>query len=162
MAFDVPFFYKCKTCASRGMTAQNQPACAKFKISINPEEDFCAWHTSENTTSCAVCGSTEQLIIYETNDTVIPFCPNCSALIGTCQTCKNKGQCDFQNDHSEPQVVMKTVRQGMMTMQTQVKNPKLVERHCKHCQCGLPTGECLVENNGAGCKNWKMIENLYS
>ncbi len=162
MAFDIPFFYRCKTCASRGTTQSNQPACAKFKISINPEEDFCAWHTNESTTSCAFCGQTGSLTIYELNDEILPLCANCSSMIGTCHTCENIATCDFQNDHNEPQVVMKTVRQGMMTMQTQIKNPVLVDRHCKHCQCGLTTGDCLRDNNGIGCKNWKVKNNLHS
>ena len=64
-------------------------------------------------------------------------------------------------DRSEPQVVMRTVRQGMMTMQTQVKNPNLVRKHCLNCVCSYGTqGDCCADQNGEGCKNWQAIQEL--
>lgn len=155
MSSNIPFYYLCRTCLSRGK-AQSTPICTKFKIPINPEEDFCSFHSAEDGIICALCGSTEHLIIYEFGDKYLITCASCSQAIGTCKTCENIQTCDFANDHSEPQVVMKTIHRGMMTMQSQVKNPNLVNRHCLHCSCGSPEGSCGRDDNGVSCQNWQV------
>lgn len=165
MISNIPFYYKCSSCASKGKTREGQDACAKFKIPIDVTKDFCAWHSNEDTSTCASCGSSENLIINQIDDKNIVLCQSCSAALYTCGGCANANICAFKADHSEPQIVMRTVRQGMMTMQTQGKNPNLVAKHCTTCRCaGAPVGPddypCLKDNQGAGCANWQLNPNL--
>ncbi len=163
-SFDIPFYYKCKTCGLRGTTNQGVDACAKFKIQINPEEDFCAWHENENTLSCCICGATDNLIIEEIDGENYLFCSGHYNAIHSCQGCINNNVCALASDHSEPQVVMKTIRQGMMTMQTQVKNPNLVKKHCSVCHCSYVDGQevaCLKDSpDHLSCSNWQLQKAL--
>lgn len=160
----IPFNYKCKTCANKRLAQNNTPACAKFKIKINPEEDFCAWHENENTAGCTICGSTDDLIIEVIDDENYLFCQGHYNAIHSCQGCINNNVCTFVSDHSEPQVVMKTIRQGGMIMQTQVKNPNLIQKHCSQCQCSYADGTsfaCVKDSSDhLGCQNWQLQKAL--
>ena len=160
MVSNIPFFYKCKSCANQGTTNQGTPACAKFKIAINPEEDFCAWHENQNAMGCLFCGSTENVVLEEIDGKYYSFCANHHTAFHSCQGCTYNNVCGFKSDHSEPQMVTKTIRQGGMIMQTQGKNPKLVQKHCQTCRCSmvLPEGGdpfCLKEDAEAACLNWQ-------
>jgi len=160
----IPFNYRCRTCANKGMAQDNTPACVKFKIKINPEEDFCAWHDNENIQGCHICGSTDNLIIDNIDNENYLFCKGHYNAIHSCQGCVNNNVCGFASDHSEPQVVMKTIRQGMMTMQTQIKNPNLIQKHCSKCQCSYADGTdfaCLKDlPNHLSCSNWQLQKAL--
>ena len=77
--------------------------------------------------------------------------------------CIKNNECAFANDHSEPQMVMKTARQGGMIMQTQVKNPNLIKKHCLNCDCAyIMDGEplCLKDSPEFSCQNWKLQKTL--
>ena len=65
-------------------------------------------------------------------------------------------ECGFRTDHTMPAYVTQNVRKGFMTMQTQVKNPNLVEKHCTTCRCSIDDrGTCGKENNaGSDCPHW--------
>lgn len=156
---------KCKTCGFKGNFQNGTPACSKLKIAIDPENDFCSWHISENSvTYCDFCKTTipiKDTFINYFGDKMLLICQNCNNLLGTCHTCVHMAECNFRNDHTEPQMVMKTVRQGMMMMQTQVKNPNLIKKHCTKCNCSYGTnGECLKEVNGDGCQSWQLPPEL--
>ena len=161
MNSNIPFFYKCKSCGQRGQTNDGREACAKFKIVINPEEDFCSWHTTKDSSKCTFCGSADNLILYDIgNDDHLIVCSKCYPALFSCQTCSNAQDCSFAADRSEAQYVMKTVRQGFTTMQTQIRNPNLVSKHCSICHCGLATtspGDFICQkDNNEGCKNWQL------
>ena len=155
----IPFNYKCKTCANRGVAQNNVDACAKFKIPINVEKDFCAWHTNMNTTVCAFCRSIENITIFTFEGKPLPVCASCVSKIYSCATCADASICGFKSDHSEPQVVVQRVQQGFMTVQQQVKNPHLIAKHCPTCRCCHEPGAsntCLKDLNGEGCPNWRI------
>lgn len=148
-----------------GATSDGTPACAKFKIAIKPEEDFCAWHVNENATTCALCGSPENIILYNFEDEFVPVCQNHAKQLISCKTCMHGKICGFTSDRSEPQVVTKTVRQGGMIMQMQVKNPKLVEKHCNSCYCSVSSETsndivCCKDSNGDSCPHWALDSSL--
>ena len=144
----------CKTCALRGATNTGTPACSKFKIPI--ENNGCTWHTT-NTLTCELCGQPKDTVmIWQNDNTEKLICTDCYNSIGSCHTCVNVNTCNFKNDHSEPQVVSKTIQQGFMTMQTQVKNPHLVEKHCSTCRCSDVNNNCFKDDTGAGCPNWQL------
>ena len=156
---------KCKNCGLRGTLQDGSLACSKFKIKINPEEDYCSWHIPESSiTNCSICKQlipSKDILIYPFQNQNLFLCDKCAQLIGTCHTCAYQQNCGFRSDRSEPQVVMRTVRQGMMTMQTQVKNPNLVQKHCLNCRCSYGTeGNCLRDSNGVACNSWSILPEL--
>lgn len=156
---------KCKTCGFKGIFQNGIDGCSKFKIPVDPEKDFCSWHISENSvTTCGICQNIvpiKDTLIHYFNEKMILTCQNCHTLIGTCHTCAHQPECSFMSDTTEPQVVMRTIRQGMMTMQTQVRNPNLVKKHCLKCKCSYGTeGDCIKIENGDGCTNWLLLPEL--
>ena len=154
----------CKTCQSLGAYNDGSPGCIKFKIKVNPEEDYCSWHeTKGQAIICAICKREypiSELFYWINQDGSVGYqvCKNCLDKIGSCITCAYQNECGFANDHSEPQIVMQNVQKGFMTMQTQVKNPHLVQKHCVSCRCsyGNRDPECMKDENGANCGHWVM------
>ena len=157
----------CKTCAMKSHFQDGSPGCSKFKIHIVPEEDYCSWHeTIQALATCDICKkqfSTKDLVICYINDIKFcTICQECSSYMQTCRTCVHKNICGFANDTSEPPYVMRTIQQGMMTMQTQVKNPKLIIKHCQKCKCSDGADPsirdiiCFKEINGDGCPHWQI------
>ena len=158
----------CKTCASLSKTQDGRDACARFKILINPNEDFCSQHVTKGQTEvCDICGThlpIDQFYIWTNSDETKQslICGNCLKAMNTCATCEFGNICGFKSDRSEPQIVMKTVNNGMMRMQTQVKNPNLVIKHCQRCTCSNGADPhirdivCFKDENGEGCKKWQM------
>ena len=96
------------------------------------------------------------IVLSGINNDYYAFCNNCYQHYHTCNTCINQLICGFKNDHSEPQVVMKTVHQGFMTMQQQVKNPNLIAKHCTTCKCSWDRENCHKDNNGICCPNYQL------
>ena len=160
--------YLCKTCMHRGTTQNGSPACTIHKKLINLDKDFCSEHLHEaQTIKCRICGNNykqSDILVYQFDNSNVYLCPSCSQHISTCATCINQSNCGFKADRSEPQMVSRTVRQGMMMMQTQVKNPNLIKKHCLNCLCSYGTeGDCLKDEKGANCAKWQVIpELLYS
>lgn len=157
------FKYACRTCGHRGKTNDGQDACSKFKIKIDLSKDGCSWHIAQLVT-CSTCKqqfAPSEVTAYVTDTMKVCYvCKNCYSQFYTCGTCENYPKCGFSEDRTEPQVVTKTIRQGFMTMQTQVKNPTLVQRHCSICQCSSD-GDCQRENeNGAHCPHWQLRKSL--
>lgn len=162
--------YSCKTCANQASDQSGAPACTIHKRLINLETDFCSWHTSPtDAITCPLCGQKrkqKEFYIYLFEDKTLLVCQDCTHHIGTCPTCISQVKCDFANDHSEPQTVTKTIQQGMMMMQTQIKNPKLVMKHCQKCKCSdgadptIADISCLKEQGGTTCPNWQILPQL--
>lgn len=153
--------FLCKTCTHRGVAQNGSPACVLHKKIINPDIDFCSDHINQQETiPCDFCGqpvSPDDIRIHIFDSATKFLCQHCSQMVGTCQTCAYGNDCGFANDRSMPQRVNQTVRQGGMIMQTQIKNPKLVEKHCLSCRCSFGTqGNCLREEPNAACSNWML------
>lgn len=155
----------CKTCARLGQYQNGASGCVKFKIEVNPATDFCSWHiTSGQTTQCELCHSNinnKDIILWISQDgnKTIACCQECVNKMGMCATCYYNNQCGFINDHSEPQYVNRTIQKGFMTMQTQIKNPHLVDKHCATCRCSYQINgeyQCQKEDNNLYCHNWIM------
>ena len=119
MTSNIPFFYKCKSCGQRGQTNDGREACAKFKIVINPEEDFCSWHTTKDSSKCAFCGSADNLILYDIgNDDHLIVCSKCYPALFSCQTCANAQDC-----LSVKKIIRKVVRIGNYILNLLNSNP---------------------------------------
>lgn len=142
----------CKTCSLRN---EAKKICQLTGIPINLETDFCSKHIEDITNTCNICG---QLMITpgfveHTSEGVIHYCEQCHQALNTCQLCPNVRKCEFHtNPDPMPKVVMKTVRQGNMVMQTQVKNEERVQKFCPSCCCWDENHGCMKEFN-IGCVN---------
>ena len=153
----------CKTCEYRGAMQDGSPACAKFKVPIpDIETNGCTWHhTNGNSLPCELCHSpAEQIIIYQYDeDKELCLCEDCYNKLHTCHTCKYGRECGFNSDFTMPKYVMQNVQKGFMTMQTQVKNPTLVEKHCSTCRCSIDDkGTCAKETEvGQNCPHWMIL-----
>ena len=162
--------YLCKSCSRQATTQNGSPACSYHKCLIDLENDFCSWHTSlSNSYTCPICGQKKkqkEFYVYPFDDKVAIICQDCAPHMSSCLTCDSKDKCDFQNDHSEPPVVMKTIQQGMMMMQVQVKNPKLIVKHCQKCRCSdgadpsMYDITCFKESDETMCPNWRIQQTL--
>lgn len=151
--------FLCKNCAHRGVAQNGSPACIIHKKIVNPEDDFCSdFANPKDNINCEWCGQStppDEIKIWIIDDKPRFLCPHCSQMVNTCQTCAYGNECGFANDHSMPQIVNQTVRQGGMIMQTQVKNPKLVDKHCRSCRCSCDDkGTCLRDEHGVNCGHW--------
>ena len=160
MAFD-----KCVTCGNKGTFQDGTPGCIKFKIPVNLQKDGCSWHIDMNNLyRCKICGAAEtSLLVFDYNQEYHYICEPCFKKLDTCATCSHTN-CTLEQDNSMPTYVFQTIQQGMMTMQTQVKNPELVKKHCPSCKCMVkndnPKGApylCGKEvSNGSTCKSWEL------
>lgn len=75
-------------------------------------------------------------------------CSRCNSLRGTCGRCIYGYDCAFfQVEDGLPQMVMKTVQQGIMIVQQQVPNPERIEKYCKVCNCWSEDYGCFKQGN---------------
>ena len=148
----------CKSCV---ILDKEHNACGLSNLIVDPEKDSCTQHRTEFT-YCDMCrspiigGSYVEVV----GDKVFQYCGRCNAAIGTCATCKEVVDCRFETDTSchLPKVVMKTIRQGNMMAQTQVKNEERVKIVCPSCNCwDEENGGCLREFS-VGCSKFYRRE----
>lgn len=147
----------CKTCV---YCDKAQSVCRVYGISVEGEKDFCPKHAKE-LNCCEVCGQPMILVgsfvEQDSKGNWHQYCVNCRELLKTCQTCSKP--CEFEtNPDPMPKVVMKTVQQGNMRMQTQVMNPDRINKFCLTCDCYNEENGCKRQFN-VGCNKksdfWK-------
>ena len=143
-----------KTCNTCLLGDKIQKRCRLSGIPIDPEKDFCS-HYTDSLENCEICGHpmlTEGSFIEQDDNGVWhQYCSNCAKLLQTCQTCSNP--CEFEsNPDPMPKVVIKTVRQGNMQMQTQVMNPERIQKFCPSCNCYDEEVGCKRVFNDSCCK----------
>ena len=153
--------YSCRDCVHRGTSQNGSSACVLHQKLIDIEKDFCSSHAINNQTAiCRICQKPQVDFIYQFEDKILLLCADCQKHMGTCATCDHMNQCGFKNDHSEPQVVMQTIQQGFATMQVQVKNPRLIQKHCPTCHCSYDNENCQQDENGVNCSSWLPLPEL--
>ena len=160
----------CRTCIFKAKANTGEDACRLHSSPqrlhiIDLNKDYCSSHQNENEGQrCDACGQTslrEYILLYRDCPSENPpqiLCNSCYARYGTCAFCESANYCDFeQNPIAIPPVVMKTVQQGYMTMQTQVRNPDRIAETCaKNCKCwDHEHGYCRREDSW--CNNYKDI-----
>lgn len=164
-------FKNCRGCSMAGTYQDGSPACAKFKIPIDLDKDGCSWRISDSSSyKCGICGTpnNDNLYVYEIENEYHYICPNCYTALGTCNTCSHTDDCGLVKDNSKPTYVFQTVRQGSMTIQSQVLNPELVMKHCSNCKCaikndnpqGAPYTCRKTLQNDISCSQWQMRHTL--
>jgi hypothetical protein len=139
----------CKTCA---YFDENKNMCALSGLFMDGEKDYCSKH-ADVLLHCDVCGNimltSGSILEIDSNGECHQFCARCAELLKTCQACS--APCEFEtNPDPMPKVVMKTVRQGNMQMQTQIMNPERVEKFCPSCGCYDQEVGCKRQFN-VGC-----------
>ena len=83
--------------------------------------------------SCDYCGSLVPPFVINEDALV---CMNCCKSFTTCRMCEKVYECPFETDPSPlPKVILQTMQQGPMTVQTQVRNPERVKQFCFPCEC---------------------------
>lgn len=115
--------------------------------------------------ACQICNQEipiKALTISEYDNNYVYTCAKCYGYLNHCSTCIYGNKCDFQEDHSEPQIVNKIISHGGMRIQTQERNPNLIEKHCISCRCSYDNkGSCNKENgNGYNCSHYSIISEL--
>lgn len=143
---------KIKYCGTCSLAPQG--VCQLYNQKINPKTDFCSHHTTE-LHKCVKCG----LIVLSGGifDEGKLFCDKCFSECGTCATCINQSSCEFKTNPSTiPLYIPKQVRNGNMTMQTQIPNPERIKTFCTDCKC-YSDAECWKEN-GNTCGNYQRRE----
>lgn len=105
--------------------------------------------------NCEFCGrevpSNQIVVDVDSTERVHLVCTECIQYWDTCPTCVNGMHCAFDEDQSGiPKAVMKTVQQGNMVMQAQVRNPELIEKTCKTCPCFDEKIGCARQNMWCG------------
>ena len=102
---------------------------------------------------CFICGGAPEVPIFTEDGTFIKYlCGRCLKIPAQCGLCEKAQICPFETDSSPlPKVVMKTIQQGNMMLQTQIKNPERIEITCKtQCPCFSEEFGCLKENGICG------------
>ena len=125
-----------RTCASCGLLNPNtKNTCLLTNFRVDPSSEYCSKHAS-SLERCELCG---QVLIRKgiVIDGPHLVCENCNQQINHCGTCANGLHCSFNEDPTPPQqkFIQQQTRQGNMTISQQVRNPSLVEKTCKNCQC---------------------------
>ena len=151
---------KCRTCAYKGTFQDGSFGCQRTKTKIDVEKDYCSYHMYGEIEHCDICS---QLIINPSDAIIITepsihvVCSNCISSLYSCQLCKSFKDCAFKrNEFGLPPTINQTVRKGIMTVQTQVRNPELVNKTCKAgCPCWNGS-DCARETEGS-CKNHNSI-----
>ena len=124
--------------------------------------------TTNAQTTCPICKKAiwaKQMVIVEIENYYIAICPQCFGYIGHCSSCDYGRVCNFKNDHSEPQMVQRQTRRGMSILSMPMKNPHLIDKHCKICRCAYETGgeEPMCqrdEDNGTNCGRYKIMPEI--
>ena len=146
-------------CGSCGLRNPQKNVCALNNRTIDPAADYCSKHTTA-ITRCNYCGHiTMSPIVDTTTQHLHIYCQRCFDLLDTCATCEQSNYCAFEQDPSPiPHMVMKQVRQGNMTMTTQIPNPDRVAITCKvRCNCFNEEIGCRKQNDN-WCDKYKQIE----
>ena len=141
-----------ETCNTCGYCDKNKQICLFYNIQVNIDKDFCSKHIAEPI-RCEICQSlmtTKGSFLEQDNeDNWHMYCGRCKTLLSTCQTCKKVAVCPFETDPNPmPKVVMKTVQNGNMIMQTQVRNEERIKLFCLSCDCwDSEENQCRKELN---------------
>jgi hypothetical protein len=135
----------CATCAIR----HPQTSVCQLTGQQVSNEDFCSKH-AETIETCELCHKpTLQTLCFPAEGGYHFLCQDCFRLLSTCRMCASGKYCAFEADTTLPKQVMQTVRQGHMVMQTQVRNPELVNKTCKAgCKCYDNAGQYCRREDG--------------
>ena len=145
-----------KSCHNCIYAVRADSTCARLQTSVDLQRDVCPFYASVPHV-CSIChrtGRVEDLLIDAKTNQLI--CAECLAAASTCKLCAHNSSCDFETNPSPlPKVIVQNIRQGNMTMQTQIRNPERVKITCAAgCKCYI-NGDCARQVHS--CGNHKCI-----
>ena len=152
----------CGTCGFRLLDAHTgKRYCAITKLFVEAD-DGCTKH-NPNPDKCDMCGqpivSPTGTLVVEIDNGYHVLCQSCAPHYHTCNTCIVGDKCTFQDMSLYPSIspiIMKTQQQGMMVVQTQVKNPEREKVTCHNCGCWNEENGCMREVLGC-CSSYIYI-----
>lgn len=144
-----------RTCGSCVLKDKTNNFCQLLKFEINPDRDVCPKYLKEFE-FCEICRQPllpqSYILDMDKKEQLHQICQNCNRLLSSCQACSNFSICPFETDPNPmPKVVVKTMQQGNMTMQTQVRNEEREALFCHNCCCWQEETGCL-KNYNIGCE----------
>lgn len=153
---------KCGECLFfKHLIKDNTTYCGLSQTTVT-NEDYCskAIATGTELIKCEICGKelrTTEQILDRVEDKFHVICDSCLHFMGSCHTCDNATDCDFESNPSPlPKIIQKQVRQGNMIASMPVRNPERVAITCKKgCPCWIDN-HCSREENNQTCKNYKQ------
>lgn len=130
-----------ETCATCGIRHPHKSICQLTGQAVT-DDDFCSKH-QEILDICDLCNKiVTSTLCFPAEGGYHFICQDCFRSLSTCCMCASGKHCAFEADTTLPKLVMQTVRQGNMVMQTQVRNPELVNKTCKAgCKCYDEAGQ---------------------
>ena len=137
------------TCATCAFKHPQTSVCQLTGQQVS-NEDFCSKH-EEFLHVCELCHKPAlPILLYPWEGGITNFlCQDCFRSFSTCRMCASGKHCAFEADTTLPKQVMQTIRQGNMVMQTQVRNPELVNKTCKAgCKCYDNAGQYCRREDG--------------
>lgn len=144
----------CNTCACCDKIKE---MCLYYGTHIDIAKDFCSKH-ADSLEFCDICGKpivTSSFLQQDDEGNWVKICNQCNNLLNTCQLCTCAHVCEFEtNPDPMPKTIVKTIQQGNMVMQTQIKNPDRIAKFCYGCPCWMGDGidACGKEFNIGCCK----------
>jgi hypothetical protein len=154
-----------KTCATCAVLDTDTKKCRLNGKEVNIDVDVCMEHT-KFLIDCEVCGQTilpkQAIFLMKPNSADYTLgCPNCFEVLRTCQGCVKGTQCAFETDPNPmPKVVIKTVKQGNMVAQTQVRNEEREKLFCYNCGCWDAEDKICNRTDSLCCGNFQSILSL--
>ena len=135
----------CATCAIR----HPQTSVCQLTGQQVSNEDFCSKH-AETIDVCELCHKPAlQTLCFPAEGGYHFICQDCFRLLSTCRMCESGRSCAFQDDTTMPKIVTKSFRQGPAVIQTQVRNPDLVQKTCEAgCKCYDKAGQYCRREDG--------------
>lgn len=151
------YYRLCGECVLRGR--EDRDFCTALQCKINLEAHACvAFIGADQIDTCAICGKatpTRQMVVCPEDN--ISICPSCAEKLGTCYTCANAAECNFESNPSTlPKIVQRTIQQGNMKTVATIRNPEREKITCQNgCSCYSEEFGCMREFNW--CKNMDYV-----
>ena len=143
-----------KSCLTCGYRTLNPQQCPLIGYSYTEDRNQVCPYWIPELPVCDICGKISPQFSWFQNCEGIwrRECENCAKTSGTCGSCTQKNECDFETNPSPlPKAVQKQIRQGNQILVTTVINKERIRETCmKNCECFSEEFGCLKEN---GCCN---------
>ena len=145
----------CKECRLRNGTT----CLISKRVVPDLNHAACPWGRREDTIrTCDWCGGRFEDVIIDFSSNEVRFiCSDCFRKLGSCFSCVRSNTCAFKEDKCSPDVVMRTIQQNGMFLQTQVLNPDKIAVHCTKCECWNTRDKYCMKEQGL-CERYRDAE----
>ena len=108
---------------------------------------------------CQVEDPRDAIIVYgESEEGYVLVCKSCVSALGTCGACEKVRECLFETSPVQlPKVVVKTIQNGNVQMQIQIKNPERIAQTCVNCLCWNKEEKYCIKQNIGFCARYAPV-----